>query len=70
MMCPNNRACTADLLIVSHHGYNMSNSPALVHALHPRAAILTNGAKKGGEAEAWQTTNSRNGHSKTYRRRG
>lgn len=55
MMCPNNRVGTADLLIVSHHGYNMSNSPALVHALHPRAAILTNGAKKGGEAEAWQT---------------
>ena len=55
MMCPNNRAGTADLLIVSHHGHNMSNSPVLVHALHPRAAILTNGAKNGGEAEAWQT---------------
>ena len=57
MMCPNNRVGTVDLFIVSHHGYNWSNSPALVHALRPRAAILTNGAKKGGSAsaEAWQT---------------
>jgi competence protein ComEC len=53
LMCPSNRVGTVDLLIVSHHGYNMSNSPALVHALHPRAAIMPNGAKKGGEAAAW-----------------
>ena len=58
LMCPNNRVGTVDLFIVSHHGYNMSNSPALVHALHPRAAIMPNGAKKGGEAAAWQTIRS------------
>jgi competence protein ComEC len=55
MMCPRNRVGTVDLFVVSHHGYNWSNSPELVDALRPKVAILTNGAKKGGEAEAWQT---------------
>jgi competence protein ComEC len=55
LMCPNNRVGTVDLFIVSHHGFSMSNSPALVHALHPRVAIMPNGPKKGGEARAWQT---------------
>ena len=31
-----------------------SNSPQLVRALAPRAAIMENGAKKGGAAEVWQ----------------
>ena len=58
LMCPNNRVGTVDLFIVSHHGFNMSNSPALVHALHPRAAIMPNGPKKGGQAAAWDTIRS------------
>jgi beta-lactamase superfamily II metal-dependent hydrolase len=58
LMCPNNRVGTMDLFIVSHHGYSMSNSPGLVHALHPRAAIMPNGAKKGGEAAAWEIIRS------------
>jgi beta-lactamase superfamily II metal-dependent hydrolase len=54
LMCPNNLVGTVDLFIVSHHGFNMSNSAALVHALHPLAAIMPNGPKKGGQPGAWQ----------------
>src|SRR6185312_4086766 len=43
LMCPVNRLGTVDVLIVSHHGWNQSSSPAYVHALHPRVAIMDNG---------------------------
>jgi hypothetical protein len=52
LMCPNNRLGGADLFIVSHHGQAISNSPALVHALQPRAAIINNGTRKGGQPDA------------------
>jgi competence protein ComEC len=58
LACPNNKLGTVDLYIVSHHGMDMSGSPAMVHALHPRVAIMDNGARKGGSAEAWQTIHS------------
>lgn len=53
LMCPDNRLGKADLLIASHHGSDLSGSPALVHALAPRVAIVDNGAKKGGSASTW-----------------
>jgi len=52
LMCPNNRLGTEDLFIVSHHGQPISNSPALVHALQPRVAIMNNGTRKGGQPDA------------------
>ncbi len=52
LMCPVNRLGTTDLFIVSHHGQAISNSPALVHALRPRAAIINNGTRKGGQPDA------------------
>ena len=55
LVCPNNKLGTVDAFVVSHHGTNSSNSPQLVRALAPRAAIMENGAKKGGSAEVWQT---------------
>ena len=54
-MCPNNRIGTADVFIVSHHGQAISNSPVLVHAIHPRVAIMNNGTRKGGDPETMQT---------------
>jgi competence protein ComEC len=54
LMCPNNPIGTVDVLLVSHHGLNQSNSPALVDAVHPRVAIMNNGAKKGASPDAWQ----------------
>jgi competence protein ComEC len=47
-----------DLYLTTHHGVNESNSPAIVHALHPRVAIMNNGARKGGSPEAWETVRS------------
>ncbi len=58
LVCPVNKVGTVDLFVVSHHGLAISNSPALVHALHPRVAIMDNGAKKGGTVEAWTTIHS------------
>jgi competence protein ComEC len=51
LMCPNNRLGHIDILVVSHHGWNQSSSPALIDAIHPRVAIMDNGAKKGGSIE-------------------
>ena len=58
LMCPSNPIGTVDLLVVSHHGLDQSNSPALVHAVHPRVAVMNNGARKGASLEAWQTVKS------------
>jgi len=54
LMCPNNLIGTVDLFLVSHHGLDQSNSKALVWALHPRVAIMNNGAHKGGSPAAWK----------------
>ena len=61
LMCPDNRLGKTDLLIVSHHGSDLSGSPALVHALAPRVAIIDNGAKKGGSASTWDIVKSSHG---------
>src|SRR5262249_37195154 len=55
LVCPNNLIGTVDLFVVTHHGSELSNSKALVHAIHPRVAVINNGAHKGGSVEAWQT---------------
>ena len=52
LVCPDNRIGAVDLFVVSHHGQAISNSPALVHALAPRVALLNNGTRKGGQPEA------------------
>jgi competence protein ComEC len=54
LMCPSNPIGTVDVYLTSHHGLNQSGSPALVNAVHPRVAIMNNGAKKGGSPDAWQ----------------
>ncbi len=54
-MCPNNNLGHMDVYIVSHHGWFHSSSPALVYAIHPRVAIMDNGAKKGGSTPTLQT---------------
>ena len=54
LMCPINKIGTAQILIVSHHGWYPSSSPALIDALHPRVAIMDNGALKGGSTPTLQ----------------
>ena len=55
LVCPNNLLGNVDLYLTTHHGLDISGSPAIVHALRPRVAIMNNGAKKGGTRSAWQT---------------
>jgi len=58
LMCPVNKIGRADILVVSHHGIDQSNSPALVHALRPRVAVFDNGSKKGAVPSAWDIVKS------------
>jgi competence protein ComEC len=55
LMCPNDRLGAVDVLLGMHHGVASSNSPVLVHAVHPRVAIMNDGTRKGGEPEVMQT---------------
>jgi beta-lactamase superfamily II metal-dependent hydrolase len=48
LMCPVNKLGQVDILVVSHHGWYQSSSPALVDAIHPQIAVMDNGATKGG----------------------
>ncbi len=48
LLCPANALGHADVFLVSHHGFDHSNSQLLIDSLHPRAAIMKNGARKGG----------------------
>ena len=57
-MCPQNRLGTVDLWIVSHHGQAISNSDVLAHAIQPRAAIMNNGTRKGGQPDAMKIIHS------------
>jgi beta-lactamase superfamily II metal-dependent hydrolase len=58
LVCPVNKIGTVDLYLTTHHGMNISNSPAIVQALHPRVAVMNNGARKGGSPEAWQAVHN------------
>jgi competence protein ComEC len=55
LVCPVNLIGAVDLYMVDHHGMNLSNAKAFVDAVHPRVAIMDNGAHKAGSPEAWQT---------------
>lgn len=55
LSCPVTRVGPVDLLLTSHHGSVLSNSPALLHDLSPTVAVTSNGATKGGDAEPFDT---------------
>jgi len=55
LACPNNLIGALDVYVVSHHGQDISSLPVLVHAEHPRIAIMDNGAKKGGAVATFET---------------
>ncbi len=52
LVCPKNPIGTVDLYLVTHHGMDLSNSRAIVDAVHPRVAIMNNGAHKAGMPES------------------
>lgn len=51
LACPNDVIGAVDLYLVPHHGNDDVADPALVAAFKPRAAIVNNGATKGGAPE-------------------
>ena len=55
LACPNNKLGVVDVYMTTHHGTRTSGSPQMVDALHPKVAIMNNGADKGGSVQAWQT---------------
>ncbi|HVY80585.1 MAG TPA: MBL fold metallo-hydrolase [Steroidobacteraceae bacterium] len=55
LVCPRAKVAPVDLFFVSNHGTHLNNSPALLRALAPRIAIVGNGARKGGDAETYDT---------------
>lgn len=66
LVCPDNLIGHVDLYLVNHHGMNLSNSRAFVFAIHPRVAIMDNGAHKAGSPEAWQTVHDSPGLEALY----
>jgi competence protein ComEC len=55
LACPNNLVGTIDLYVVSHHGKETSSLPMLVYGMHPRVAVMNNGANKGAEIPTFET---------------
>ena len=53
LVCPENLVGGVDVFQVDHHGFAISNHPALLAALRPRVAIMNNGPTKGGDAEVF-----------------
>jgi competence protein ComEC len=66
LVCPNNPIGEVSVYLVNHHGLDQSSSKSLVDAIHPRAAIMDNGAHKGGSPEAWKTVDESVGAENLY----
>jgi hypothetical protein len=66
LVCPNNPLPKIDLYLVTHHGFNLSSSKAIVDALGAKVAIMDNGARKAGSPEAWQTVHEAPGLQDLY----
>ena len=58
LMCPNNPIGTVDLFFASNHGTNNANSPALIHGIQPRVAVVQNGSGKGASVDMFQALRS------------
>jgi len=66
LMCPVNKLGKADIYVATHHGLFFSGSPALVHGIAARLAIMENSAKKGGSPSAWDIVHSSPGLAAIY----
>jgi competence protein ComEC len=55
LVCPVNLVGTVDLFQIDHHGFDRSNSPVLIHSVHPRVVVVNNGPQKGAEPQTMKT---------------
>ena len=55
LVCPVNKIGAVTVLAASHHGNDDANGPSLVHAIHPRVAIMGNGTVEGGAPRTVET---------------
>jgi beta-lactamase superfamily II metal-dependent hydrolase len=53
LVCPNNLIGTVDVYHVNVHGQFKGIAPELIGAVHPRVAIMGNGATKGADPQTW-----------------
>ena len=53
LVCPDNLIGPIDAYLVTHHGNADTNAEPVLTALHPRVAIVNNGAYKGGSPPTW-----------------
>ncbi len=58
LVTPKNPLGKVDLFMVTHHGLDSSNNPALVRAIDPRVAVICNGPTKGAAASVLSTLRS------------
>jgi competence protein ComEC len=58
LMCPNSRIGAVDVFLGLHHGVSSSNSEVMIHATHPRVAIMNNGTRKGGAPDVMKVLHS------------
>jgi beta-lactamase superfamily II metal-dependent hydrolase len=58
LVCPSNLLGKVDVYLTTHHGVTQSGPAVLVHAVQPRVAIMNNGPKKGGAADAMRIVTS------------
>jgi beta-lactamase superfamily II metal-dependent hydrolase len=62
LACPKNRIGAVDVYMTTHHAKRTSGAPALVQAIHPRAAIMNNGPDNGAAESHWETIHQAAGH--------
>ncbi|OFW13893.1 MAG: hypothetical protein A3F70_10575 [Acidobacteria bacterium RIFCSPLOWO2_12_FULL_67_14] len=58
LVCPNNLLGQVQLYRTTRHGAQWSGSPALVHSVQPRVAVMNNNPTKGGVALTFKTVKS------------
>jgi len=58
LACPEHLLGPVDLYLTTHHGFDQSGCPQIVHGMRPRVAIMNNGARKGGSPAAWRIVSS------------
>jgi hypothetical protein len=58
LVCPINYIGTVDIYQVDHHGLSLSSNPILVRSLSPTVTVMSNGSRKGPDADTLATLRS------------